>query len=200
MATESTPLTSVPGVGQTIAEALRDVGIASAEDLVEAEPERVMRAEGIGRVRAEKLIENAASAKKDISATYNAYKHFEGRKYTGVRIGRGHKWYYQEGVWKEKKVTPDRWEFSYAVNKRRAGKAPVGSGVPLGTQYHWYIVAHQIVDKLDANTYTTDMAGLKFKLAHKRADTAKWNASDAAQRKKLIKFLKELIADLEEHD
>lgn len=41
------------------------------------------------------------------------------------------------------KLTPDKWEFIYAVNKRRAGQAPEGSGVPVGTEYHWYILAHQ---------------------------------------------------------
>ena len=29
------------------------------------------------------------------------------------------------------------------VTKRRAGHAPEGSGVPVGTEYHWYIVAHR---------------------------------------------------------
>ncbi|MGI0043541.1 MAG: hypothetical protein ACRD47_07500 [Nitrososphaeraceae archaeon] len=27
------------------------------------------------------------------------------------------------------------------MDKRRAGNAPEGSGVPVGTEYHWYIVA-----------------------------------------------------------
>jgi hypothetical protein len=29
--------------------------------------------------------------KKDISKTYNEYKEFEGRKYTGMKVGRSHK-------------------------------------------------------------------------------------------------------------
>jgi hypothetical protein len=37
---------------------------------------------------------------QDIAATYNAFKEFEGRRYTGVKIGRGHKWYYDKGEWK----------------------------------------------------------------------------------------------------
>ena len=72
--------------------------------------------------------------KKDIAATYNQFKVFEGRQYTGMKIGRAHKWKYDAGVWKETKVTPDKWEIEYAVNKRRAGKAPEGSGVPVGTE------------------------------------------------------------------
>ena len=135
-------------------------------------------------------------AKKDLSKTYNEYKEFEGKQYTGMKVGRSHKWYYDKGEWKEKKITPDKWEFTYAVNKRRAGQAPEGSGVPVGTEYHWYILAHQNVRKLDANNYTTSMTGLKYKLAHKRAEKEKWNASDNAQRKRLIHILEELIGEL----
>jgi hypothetical protein len=135
-------------------------------------------------------------AKKDLSKTYNEYKEFEGKQYTGMKVGRSHKWYYDKGEWKEKKITPDKWEFTYAVNKRRAGQAPEGSGVPVGTEYHWYILAHQNVRKLDANNYTTSMTGLKYKLAHKRAEKEKWNASDNAQRKRLIHILEELIGQL----
>jgi hypothetical protein len=134
--------------------------------------------------------------KKDISKTYNEYKEFEGRKYTGMKVGRSHKWYYDKGEWKEKKITPDKWEFTYAVNKKRAGQAPEGSGVPVGTEYQWYILAHQNVRKLDANSYTTSMTGLKYKLAHKRAEKEKWNATDNTQRKRLIQILQELIDQL----
>jgi hypothetical protein len=134
--------------------------------------------------------------KKDISKTYNEYKDFEGKQYTGMKVGRSHKWYYDKGEWKEKKITPDKWEFTYAVNKRRAGHAPEGSGVPVGTEYHWYILAHQNVRKLDANNYTTSMTGLKYKLAHKRAEKEKWNATDNTQRKQIIHLLQELIDQL----
>src|SRR5688572_21412404 len=73
------------------------------------------------------------------SASYDAPKEFQGQRYTGMKVGRGHKWKYDPGEWVEKKVTPDKWEFRYDVVKRRSGKAPEGSGVPPGTQYHWYI-------------------------------------------------------------
>jgi hypothetical protein len=134
--------------------------------------------------------------KKDISKNYNEYKEFEGRKYTGMKVGRSHKWYYDKGEWKEKKITPDKWEFTYAVNKKRAGQAPEGSGVPVGTEYNWYILAHQNVRKLDANSYTTSMTGLKYKLAHRRAEKEKWNATYNTQRKRLIQILQELVDQL----
>jgi hypothetical protein len=114
-----------------------------------------------------------------------------------MKVGRSHKWYYDKGEWKEKKITPDKWEFTYAVNKRRSGRAPEGSGVPVGTEYHWYILAHQNVRKLDANNYTTSMTGMKYKLAHKRADKEKWSATDNAQRKRLIQALQESISQLQ---
>lgn len=142
-----------------------------------------------------------AAAKKpvgqDIATTYNAFKEFEGQRYTGMKIGRSHKWYYDKGEWKEKKITPEEWQIDFAVKKRRAGKAPEGSGVPVGTEYHWYILAHQSVTKLNANDYSTSMTGVKYKLAHKRADTGKWSASPRAQRKHLIKILNDMIQDLE---
>src|SRR5882757_6485601 len=71
-----------------------------------------------------------APAKKDLSASFDKFKTFNGQLYTGVQIGRGHHWNYDKGDWKETKITPDLWEISYAVTKRRVGKAPETSGVP----------------------------------------------------------------------
>jgi hypothetical protein len=130
-------------------------------------------------------------------SAYDQFKEFEGKRYTGMKVGRRHRWHYEPGDWTEKKVTPDKWEFQYAVTKRRHGKAPEGSGAPVGTAYNWYILAHQIVTKQDANSYTTEMAGLKYKLAHRRADKDTWSASERAQRKRLVQILQEMIADLE---
>jgi len=147
-------------------------------------------------MRQESLQKKKNGVKKGISKSYNQLKEFEGKKYTGMKIGRTHKWFYDKGEWKEKKLTPDKWQFTYSVTKRRAGKAPEGSGVPVGTEYHWYILANQSVKKLDANNYTTSMIGLKYKLAHKRAESDSWSSSDKAQRKKLIEILQELIKNI----
>src|ERR687883_570423 len=135
--------------------------------------------------------------KEDLTKTYNEFKEHEGQKYTGMKIGRSHKWYYDQGEWKEKKITPDLWQVNYAVTKRRAGRAPEGSGVPVGTEYHWYVLAHQNVAKQSANDYTTSLTGLKFKIAHKRAGSEKWSATPRTQRKRVIMFLRSVIADLE---
>jgi hypothetical protein len=127
------------------------------------------------------------------SRAYEEYKEFNGIKYTGMRVGGSHKWYYEKGIWSEKKIAPDKWELTYSVNKKRAWDAPEGSGVPVGTEYHWYILAHQNVRKLDANNYATSMTGIKYKLAHKRADRLNWNTSENQQRKQLVQILEELI-------
>ena len=95
----------------------------------------------------------------------------------------GHRWNDLKLKWREVRM--------------KRGKAPKGSGVPVGTEYHWYILAHQNVRKYNANIYTTAMTGLKYKLAHKRADSDKWSASDKAQRRRLVKLLLDMIAQLE---
>jgi hypothetical protein len=136
-------------------------------------------------------------AKSDPAVSYNDFKEYEGQRYTGMKIGRSHKWYYDSGEWREKKITPDLWQIGYAVTKRRAGRAPEGSGVPVGTEYHWYVLAHQNTTKQSANDYTTSLTGLKFKIAHKRAGSEKWSATPKTQRKRMITFLQSVIADLE---
>jgi hypothetical protein len=56
------------------------------------------------------------------------------------------------------------------------------------------------VAKLNANDYSTSLRGLKFKLAHKRADKDKWSASERAQRRRAIKILRTLIEELEKQE
>jgi hypothetical protein len=138
--------------------------------------------------------------KSDPAISYNDFKEYEGQRYTGMKIGRSHKWHYDKGEWKERKITPDLWQVGYAVTKRRAGRAPEGSGVPVGTEYHWYILAHQNTTKRTANDYTTSLTGLKFKIAHKRAGSEKWSATPRTQRKRMIMFLQSVIADLEKQN
>src|SRR5438477_10092166 len=138
--------------------------------------------------------------KSDLAVSYNDFKEHEGRRYTGMKIGRSHKWYYDQGEWKEKKITPDLWQIGYAVTKRRAGRAPEGSGVPVGTEYHWYVLAHQNTTKQTANDYTTSLTGLKFKIAHRRAGSEKWSGTLRTRRKRMIMFLRSVVADLEKQN
>lgn len=75
---------------------------------------------------------------------YNALKSFQDQVYSGMAIGGSHTWNYDPGVWKETKEEPDLWKIDYHTTKRRARNAPKGSGAPVGTEYHWLIVAHQV--------------------------------------------------------
>jgi hypothetical protein len=136
-------------------------------------------------------------AAKKVSDSYNEFKEFKGQHYTGMQIGRSHKWNYDKGVWRETKITPDQWELTYSVIKRRAGKAPKGSGAAIGTGYHWFILTHQYVEKLNEDDYTTSMVGMKFKLAHKRPAKNKWSVSEDTQRKNLIKILEDFVKGLQ---
>lgn len=78
------------------------------------------------------------------SSGYNALKSFKGQVYSGMAIGGSHTWNYDEGTWKETKEKPDLWNVDYQTTKRRSRKAPKGTGAPVGTEYHWLIVAHQV--------------------------------------------------------
>jgi|GEM_PF-2004200 len=131
---------------------------------------------------------------------YDRLKQHQGKGYSGMKVGRSHKWYYDQGEWRERKITPDEWEISYQTTKRRAARAPEESGAPIGTEYNWLIVSHQRVDKLDANSYMTCMEGKKFKVAHKRASNAAWNVSERTQRKKVIEYLEQMIEELKAAD
>jgi hypothetical protein len=42
---------------------------------------------------------------------------------------------------------------------------------------------------MDANRYTTAMTGIKYKLAHKRAELENWNITENTQEKRLIQKL-----------
>lgn len=130
---------------------------------------------------------------------YDDLKEFEGEKYSGMSVGGRHTWIYPNGVWREGKVAPDRWEFTFSSRKERERSAPEGSGVPDGTQFHWFILAHQRVRKVDKDSYTTLMDGLKYKLAHKRPHWRKWSneyPDQEPERERLIGIFESTLADL----
>jgi len=99
---------------------------------------------------------------------YDELKMYNGKVYTGMLIGRSHDWVYPCGRWKETKVAPDKWEFSFESVKRRTRSARENTGAAKGTTYHWYIIADQKAEKLDNDSYRTLMEGVKFKIGHKR--------------------------------
>ncbi|MFO7796554.1 MAG: hypothetical protein ACQERB_01480 [Promethearchaeati archaeon] len=99
---------------------------------------------------------------------YNTLKKYKGKTYTGMRVGGKHYWNYDNGKWYEVKTSPEKWNITFNSIKRRYHKSPINSGASIGTKYHWYIIADQIAEKLDSNSYMTTMKGLKFKIGHQR--------------------------------
>jgi len=57
-----------------------------------------------------------------VAASYETIKNYNGKQYVGMQIGRSHKWYYDKGEWKDKKITPDWWEIRYAVQNEEPVK------------------------------------------------------------------------------
>lgn len=130
---------------------------------------------------------------------YDDLKEFNGRKYMGMSIGGSHVWIYPNGTWKEKKVNPDSWVFKFQSMKKRSKKAPINSGAPVNTQYHWYILADQRVRKVDKDTYETVMEGVKHKLSHKRSYWRKWSSeyqNNISDKERIISILKDMLKRL----
>lgn len=130
---------------------------------------------------------------------YDDLKEFHGQKYSGMPVGGTHIWNYVNGVWKEKKIAPDRWMFRFESIKRRKEKAPLNSGAPIDTQYHWYILADQLARKVDKDTYETTMDGVKFKIAHKRPYWRKWSSeypNNISDRDRIIAILEDILEQM----
>ena len=130
---------------------------------------------------------------------FDNLKEFRGQVYSGMSVGGTHVWVYPHGVWQEQKVAPDRWTFTFLSDKKRLQKAPEGSGALPGTEYHWFILAHQRVRKLDQDTYETVMEGVKYKIALKRPHWRGWSTDypdHEPERDILIRILEKELADL----
>ncbi len=131
--------------------------------------------------------------------SFDDLKEFRGRVYSGMRIGGEHRWVYPEGIWQERKVAPDRWEFTFESLKKRSREAPEGSGAPAGTGYHWFILAHQRVKKRDKDTYETLMEGVKYRVAHRRPHWRAWSTGypdSESEKEILIRILEEELVRL----
>ena len=128
--------------------------------------------------------------------SFDDLKEFNGQSYSGMAVGASHSWRYTDAIWREQKVAPDRWEFTFKSKKRRGQPAPPGSGVPPDTLYHWYLLAHQRVRKIDEDTYATFMSGLKYKIAHKRPYWRRWSCEypdQASERDRVIEVLEDAL-------
>jgi hypothetical protein len=130
---------------------------------------------------------------------YEDEKSHAGQAYRGMKVGGVHLWTYPEGKWAERKVTPQRWDVAFTSLKRRRRRAPEGSGAEVGSGYHWLIVAHQWVGKLDANTYATHLEGSKHLLSFRKPGWKGWTTQQrghTSARLKAIAALEELIEEL----
>ncbi len=135
--------------------------------------------------------------------SFDDLKAFNGKAYSGMRVGGSHLWQYPDGTWEETKIAPDKWSFRFSSIKRRKEAAPEGSGVPQGTEYHWYILADQKVRKVSANEYETMMTGLKLKIGHKRPYWKGFSYTYNGQpsyKQKLLTALKETVQRLEDEN
>jgi len=135
---------------------------------------------------------------KNKKLTYDDVKEHDGKTYTGMRVGGSHSWNYNNGTWNEIKVTPDKWKIEFSCVKKRKHQAPIGSGAPIRTEYHWYILADQKVVKLDDNSYDTLMKGVKFKIGYKRPNWNTWsyNYKQESPEDKIIAILEDYIQRL----
>ena len=106
--------------------------------------------------------------KRETKSTFDTLKTFNGQKYTGMRVGGEHHWNYQNTEWEETKTEPDRWNIRMTSIKSRKVSAPEGSGAPLGTQYDWFLVGRQVVEKINKDEYKTVFEAHKYKLGYKK--------------------------------
>ncbi|MFX1236922.1 MAG: hypothetical protein ACFFAS_11980 [Promethearchaeota archaeon] len=133
------------------------------------------------------------------SDTYNKLKLYNNSIYTGMTIGHSHIWNYKDGQWSETKIMPNQWNISFNSVKTRLNAAPYNSGASIKTKYHWYIIADQIATKLDANSYMTEMKGVKFKIGHKRPHWKNFSYNypeQASYKEQVIKILEETLKNL----
>lgn len=130
---------------------------------------------------------------------YNKLKSYGKEKYTGMQVGGKHYWSYEDGKWFEIKKSPDEWKITFNCIKQRYNKAPAKSGARVGTKYHWYIIADQIAEKLDANSYMTTMKGVKYKIGHQRPYWKSFSYEYPEQdsyKQKVIDVLERTLAQL----
>lgn len=131
---------------------------------------------------------NRKKRKKEVSL----FQEVEGLPYTGVPNQL--EWTVQKGDWIEKPRNEKTWDVlaEFALTKSFESE----NELPVGSEYHTYIVAQQTLIKSRKNTWKIKLEGKKVKLGQKISGSAlKGNAE--SRRKDMIKFLKELLSELE---
>ena len=125
-------------------------------------------------------------------ASVHPLTEFEGEAYTGLPTKQT--WALGKGQWEEKRTGAGMWDIAFETIAIKPFKT--GAGLPVDSEYHSYVLAHQKLVKTRGNTYQVRLEGVKFKLAHKEAGE-KWSANAGVRKKNLIKILKQALHDLE---
>ncbi|MHB8634512.1 MAG: hypothetical protein ACYDBQ_11210 [Thermoplasmatota archaeon] len=112
---------------------------------------------------------------------FDSLKLHNGAIYSGAPVGYVERWDYRDALWTDHKVGPQEWRVNFTATKHRPTPAPIDSGAGIGTQYHWFILAHQFVRKLDADTYDTRLVGAKWRVAHRRPQWLQWSSDYPGQ-------------------
>ena len=132
---------------------------------------------------------------------YDKLKRYKGNVYTGMRVGGTHYWNYNNGKWYEVKLSPEKWNITFNSLKKRYHNAPINSGASIGTKYHWYIIADQVAEKLDSDSYMTTMKGFKYKIGHQRPNWKHFSYEYPEQdsyKQKVIEILENTLKQLKE--
>ncbi|MHA1379141.1 MAG: hypothetical protein ACTSRG_12235 [Candidatus Helarchaeota archaeon] len=130
---------------------------------------------------------------------YDDIKEHNGQKYSGMKVGGKHIWDYKQGIWKEIKISPNKWKIEFTCNKYRKTPAPPETGAPIKTGFHWYIIADQKAVKINENMYETIMSGIKFKIGHKRPNWKQFSynySHNESYEDVVIKILEETLEKL----
>jgi hypothetical protein len=122
----------------------------------------------------------------------NPLAEFEGNEYNGTREEIA--WQLSKNTWSEFRRGEKSWDVLFETNASKPFEG--AKDMPVGSEYHSYILAHQKLVKTRKNTYAMKLEGLKFKLAHKE-DGASWSSNERGRKNQLIKILKEMLATLE---
>lgn len=133
---------------------------------------------------------SAQKSRKKVQA--HPLTEFEGEPYNGLRATQT--WAMGKGKWEEQRTGAQSWEILFETIAVKPLKT--GTGMPIGSEHHSYVLAHQKLVKTRNNTYQVRIEGLKFKLAHKETGE-KWSANANVRRHNLIKILKQALHDLE---
>ncbi|HLP14527.1 MAG TPA: hypothetical protein VK177_21530 [Flavobacteriales bacterium] len=133
-----------------------------------------------------------AGKKRQKKAVAPLFTEIEGTPYTGVLNEQT--WNLSKATWNESRRNAKSWDILFETLATKPFEG--ANELPVGSEFHSYILAHQTMVKTRKNTWKVKLDGKKFKLAHKE-EGAGWSANSTTRRNYLIKILKETLHELE---